>query len=572
MRKRVWLLTAAAFVAFFSQVPGLSSQETTSQPASLEGIVVNARTGERLSGVGVFAPPPPGVLPPTTSPPDVATDGSGSFLLERLLPERSSVAFRKPGYVPRAITYSLAAGRRTAGVVVRLNPTGVLSGRVFDATGKPAAAIVVTAFGLIYTSGYSELKNRGEAISNDRGEFRLTELLPDRYTLSFQSQAAQRFGLQVSTREPALLYPGVESFSKAESVEVVGGSETRLKDVTFSSTASLGEVRIHLNVGAGEGSRDVLLWFQKATRSERIVDGRLIGSTPVRPAASERFCGDDTPPPCRSSQEIMKVRVNPGADIDRSWWPTAPGTYEAGVQWTSSDGLARQVFETFDFRGGDTTISLTLAPPDGQIELRAVQEEADGTSRLLTENAGIALCRSKSGCLGPLQGWSLNLAKGIGKLGGLVPGRYYVISATGPADTYIASARQGSADALVEGVIVSKDAAPLEIRVKPGKPSLSGNVVDTEGRPVTDAVVGILPDSPLDATQLRSLRRTVRTSHDGQFALTGILPGSYRVYAWSSLTENIFADPTFVTTFKERGTRVMVGTSVPTPVSLIPLE
>lgn len=357
MRKRVWLLTAAAFVAFFSQVLGLAFQETTSQPASLEGIVVNARTGERLSGVGVFAPPPPSVLPPTTSPPDVATDGSGSFLLERLLPERSAVTFRKPGYVPRAITYSLAAGRRTAGVVVRLNPTGVLSGRVFDATGKPAAAIVVTAFGLIYTSGYSELKNRGEAISNDRGEFRLTELLPDRYTLSFQSQAAQRFGLQVSTREPALLYPGVESFSKAESVEVIGGSETRLKDVTVPSTASLGEVRIHLNVGADEGSKDVLLWFQKATRSERIIDGRLIGSTPVRPAASERFCGDDTPPPCRSSQEIMKVRVNPGADIDRSWWPTAPGTYEAGVQWTSSErgrlfALFRAEREQWVYTGG----------------------------------------------------------------------------------------------------------------------------------------------------------------------------------------------------------------------------
>jgi protocatechuate 3,4-dioxygenase beta subunit len=484
---------------------------------------------------------PPGVNPTAylqSLRPQTVTGSNGQFLFENITAGRTSISYSKPGYVSQSITYPFVSGVRTSGVVVRMQPTGVVSGRVFDRTGKPAIGIRVEVFGFATgsnnTPAYAEMKRMGLTTTNDHGEYRFIELLPNRYIVSFQMPTDNRPGRESVSPEPALLYPGVDLVSKAEFISVKGNAEVQLKDMTFPSGSGLGEVHVHLSNGEAS-SREIAIWFHNMTRWQYITNGTSAGSTPLRPDSASLL------------QE--RILIGGSAQIDRTFWPTVPGRYEAGARWKDANGIAREIARSIDYRGGDVDVALTIEPPEGRIEIHT----PDGITPVT-----LTLCETKTGCLGVTQGTRVTAEKGVGKVGGLEAGRYYVTAITNLADQYVASLQQSGKDAFVEGVIVSKDAAPVEIVFRSGKQAIHGKIVDAQGRAIVGALVGLLPDTPLDQNPLWSLRRQARTDKEGQFEFSGLLPGPYRVYAWNSAREDIFIDPDFATTFKDQGTRISV--------------
>ena len=567
MKSRSLTLLIATVALSFPPAGPLGRQSTTA-PAALEGIILDAATGSPVSDVVVQGPmESPSRLPGLTLAqlqdrrPQATTGLDGRFLLTNLPPGRIAVNILKPGYVPHAISAALTAGVRAEGVVVRITGTGTLSGRVFDGGGKPVPNLRVTLLGFVNSSNYPELKKRGQVLSNDRGEFRFSELQPDQYFVAFEPALVPFPELEWRRPETSILYPGVDSLSKAEVIAVRSRENTRLNDITFPKQIPLGEVRVRMNHSGREPVKNVVYWFMSRTRSQFVSDGRNISSTPVMPAGVLP-CNEGQSPPCERA--LTPQRFEPGASLEKTFWPTLPGTYELGARWRDVDGDLRQVTELVEFNGDDLDVTLTIARPDGRLELRVVHEEADGTVKPILEGAGLSLCRSPSGCLGPnQQSLALQLSKGSAMADGVAPGRYFVIYANGPPDTHVAAIRQGSRDVLREGVIVAGNAEEIEMLVRSGRPILTGRVVDTQGRGVADALVGVLPAAPLNSTSLLNLRRTLRADHEGRFELTGIVPGPYLVYAWSSLTENVLVAPDFDTTFRARGTAVTVEAGVP---------
>src|SRR5580765_2173359 len=289
--------------------------------SSIEGTVLDAITGQPISGFSVrgsrpaladarasaisrtveqreanaiLQPTVPSLPVPGTAPSresiysEMTTNATGRFLLEGLAAGPTTVTFSKIGYLPQTIPYTLRSGQRTAGLLIQATPVGIVSGRVVDAAGRPAVNCRVTAFAFINTGGYPQQVNRGEETTNDRGEYRFWLLEPDRYFIGFQPPSVPSARPAFSVAEGALLYPGVDSLSKTEFIEVKAGNETRLKDVTFFRDAHFGEVRIHIRNDAGEPVKDLSFWFMNTTSTESIRGGTKVRGTQLRPLLTNR--------------------------------------------------------------------------------------------------------------------------------------------------------------------------------------------------------------------------------------------------------------------------------------------
>ena len=136
-------------------------------------------------------------------------------------------------------------------------------------------------------------------------------------------------------------------------------------------------------------------------------------------------------------------------------------------------------------------------------------------------------------------GFAQTDSEGLFRVGGLAPGDYYVRAHTGRApsradtpvnEVYAPTYFPGSTDA--------REVQPLAIgpgQTLPGIEfglvtvdtfTVTGTIVDTGGQPVRDAMLLVQPD-PIQSTT--SLAPPVPTTEDGQFEITNVLPGDYRL-------------------------------------------
>jgi hypothetical protein len=134
----------------------------------------------------------------------------------------------------------------------------------------------------------------------------------------------------------------------------------------------------------------------------------------------------------------------------------------------------------------------------------------------------------------------------------------YRVSVTGlPAGAYVEAARLGSADALSAPFTVSDPRAPLQIQVAftPGR--VSGIVVDAKRNPVAGAVAVLVPD---EARRGRSeLYFSASTDTSGQFNLTSVPAGNYKVFAWEDAPTGAWQYPDFIRRFEDRGQPIGVS-------------
>src|SRR6185436_10945426 len=101
---------------------------------------------------------------------------------------------------------------------------------------------------------------------------------------------------------------------------------------------------------------------------------------------------------------------------------------------------------------------------------------------------------------------------------------------------------QGERDVLTAPVRVSANSEALEIRVRRGAAILSGTVTDREGRPLQSATVVVLPDDTNAPPDRFGYGRYDTTVQGGQFEVSGLGPGRYRVYAARDVDVNVWDD------------------------------
>ncbi len=128
-----------------------------------------------------------------------ATSKDGHFAVENIAPGRYTAIAQRPGYAPSAnaagtvplLYVEVAAGETTTGVELHLTPLATISGTVTDADGDPAFSAQVHLIRFAFNQGRSLFNLRSSTNVDDRGMFRLPNVLPGRYYLlaSSSSQA-----------------------------------------------------------------------------------------------------------------------------------------------------------------------------------------------------------------------------------------------------------------------------------------------------------------------------------------------------------------------------------------------
>jgi hypothetical protein len=119
-----------------------------------------------------------------------------------------------PGLAPRLIT--LKAREVVENLNVELSPEVVLAGIVQDEDGKPFAGAFVEALRATYLDGRRELMTAAETTTDDRGQFRLSQMSPGQYYVSATDPAFADVGdAQGQLFWPATYYPNASTVDEA---------------------------------------------------------------------------------------------------------------------------------------------------------------------------------------------------------------------------------------------------------------------------------------------------------------------------------------------------------------------
>jgi hypothetical protein len=175
-------------VIVLAMIALLARQET----ATLRGVVTDEATKQPIAGASVMLLRPDAI----TASVVVSTDARGQFVLDNVQPASYRLLAEHDAYVRSDVTtvVNVVAERPSSALSLTLVPAAVISGRVTDEYGEPAARVYVRA---IVAAVVAEVR------TNDLGEYRLFGLRPGAYVISAERYPAPSIdGTVVRTPTP----------------------------------------------------------------------------------------------------------------------------------------------------------------------------------------------------------------------------------------------------------------------------------------------------------------------------------------------------------------------------------
>jgi hypothetical protein len=243
---QLFLLIVLLSASFCARGQGPPAEGTGAGEARVEGFVVKAATGEPLSKAWVSLRQASGGKETLSA----ITGSDGSFVLTGVAPGHYLLWARADGYM--AAEYGqgdlnqggsvliLDPESQVTGIVFRLVPAAVISGRVFSEEGEPLVKVLVQALKYGYSQGKPHPVPVTFEVTNDLGEYRLQGLPPGKYyvTATFRPGVSIVAGGQGAGPAPGSMYaptfyPGTTEPARAVPLELQQGGETSGIDITF---------------------------------------------------------------------------------------------------------------------------------------------------------------------------------------------------------------------------------------------------------------------------------------------------------------------------------------------------
>jgi hypothetical protein len=163
---------------------------------------------------------------------------------------------------------------------------------------------------------------------------------------------------------------------------------------------------------------------------------------------------------------------------------------------------------------------------------------------------------------------------GAFRLSEINPERYVLEIQNLPEEFYVKSARSGDVDVRENGIDLTRGApAPLQIVLSGTAAGVVGSVKDGNGAAAAEAVVALVPQEA--ARQKQPLfYRSSKTDASGNFKLTGLIPGEYKVYAWTRANGEPWVSAEFLKPLESKGKSVTLrdGGSQKVELRVIPAE
>ncbi len=509
-------LSIASVLLGGALLTGQENPAAAPKTGSVAGAVIDERSGEGIpKALVTLRRDPEGGI-------GQITDSNGKFTLRDVEPGTYTLAVERDRYVlarGQSQTIDVQAGQATSDVKLKLQRTGVISGRILDADGEPVAGVNVVVSSSRPPKGV--VRRSWNAITNDRGEYRIFDIAPGEYRVSATySPRTRDNGLRMQRRAgaaadpaddayPTVYYPAALDIRQSTAVAVAPGAELHGFDLQLVRAPGV-RVRGRIMPSAGGTPPPV---FQMVT---------------LVPVYQQ-----DAPLPAHD----LLVRDAKG---EFEFSGVMPGTYrlqlETGGLNESGHMSARRILNVSltDVEG----IELTAGPPAtlrGQVVAPEDRKLSPGLIVMLgSRDAG----DNQGGGVAQVN------VDGTFTMPQVTPGVYDVlIGTTGEGDdTYVHAIRIGDIDAIEEGVHAGEGPlAPLKIVLKANGATVECAAKDENGEPAPAAHVLVTPDAP--RRQQAALYGECRAKADGTCKILGIAPGEYHIFAFPNGMEIDRRDP-----------------------------
>ncbi len=432
---------------------------------------------------------------------------AGTLQLVAEAPGYISLSVQATSPVSYPVEVSVVEGQAVGGVVVRLVPTGSVSGRLTDTDGDPWPYGSVSLYRAVWKRGRRQMTFQDLSTVNERGEFQISRLTPGRYYLSAVPDGAwdRTNRPEAPERYQTTWYPGVLDSNGALPIVLAAGER---RD------------RLEIPVETSPGYR---------------VEGRVTGmdqlpSLPQGGAAKPILTVERV-------DEVVRMGAG-GVSIAED------GSFELnGLRPGSYDFILRQ--GNFAIKAGGTRVELRQGDledieipvvPPFPLPVQVEWEEGSSNDRRvriqIASVDGESTLSMNAGADGRLQFPSIG------------PGKYF-ITAQGPDPEnrpYVKSIRQGTYESR-EGMIDVSSGEQLEVILGTNGGNVIGNMQPgPDGKPAAvQPRVWLIPETT-DPILREANARFAVFDQQGVFRIRNIRPGSYRILAWSGLPDDIWQD------------------------------
>jgi len=473
-----------------------------------------------------------------------STDADGHFRIENVVPGRYRLYLEKTGLVEvngRGLKsdtniFTIQAGQSVEDLLFRMLPTAIIGGRITDEDGDPMSG--VTVFAQKKRPGKATREATGSGTTNDLGEYRLSGLFPGQYWIVAMPPPDMRDYEQPHAKSPpaeiqpdnryvTTYYPGVYDATQASAVTLKAGDE----------------MPVNLTL--------------VPTRTYR-VRGIVIGVTAAQKPAVELVskAGDSIRASEVGPDGQFEVRgVAPGSYVVRASTPTESQSFTArqdlSIVAADVDGVKLLPQPSFTLSG-----HLRI---EGRASGDLTQYSANLRQAEVPEDSGFFISQNFFGTNAPVDRFGNFEWKNVN------PGNYIVQVYGGDGqDFFLKSVTLGERS--IETGFTASGPATLDLLVSTKGGTVEGAVVlhedkkekdvDDNDHPVANATVVAVPEEKY--RKLRDHFGTGSTDQRGRFAIRGVAPGSYTLYAWQDLEEGVWRDPDFLKSHEANGTAVKV--------------
>lgn len=573
MVMRFALIAVLVTSAMAQQTPQ-AAQGEASKPGSIEGRVVNAKTGEPVRRANLTLRPfgSPGGMggggsiaigsivpigPMSQSAPYAATtDAEGKFRIDKVEPGQYRIMAERQGFVRAeygarmnsmmGTTIRVSPGQELREMNINLAPQAVITGRVFDEEGEPLARVQIQVLRRRYFRGKQQLMPSGMSQTNDTGEFRVAELPPGRYWLSasYRTRMMMMFG-EAPARNTAdkpeeeyvtTYFPGTAEQSSARPIDVTAGQEVPGADIRMHK-ARVFRIRGKV-VGGAQGPRNIQVMALPRESSGFFMFGG--GRGLVKEDGSFEIGGVQSGSyyvTAMSSQGPSSTLGKTPVEVTRDNVENVAIVLGGGVALNGGirvDGDVEALEKAQGKKINYSTVRVQLSPMEGMpFNTPGVQAKEDGSFTI--ENVG--------------------------------PDKYRIMVFNAPQGTWLKSIRAGDQEVLDKGMDLSAGApGPIQVTLGLGTGGVSGSVEDSNQKPASGSMVTLLPD-PMKEDR-NDLYRVTTTDQTGQFTMSGIPPGEYKVFAWEDVDPGSYMDPELLKQHESKAAKVTVKENSQQSVSL----
>ena len=535
-----WLLLLGA-APLWSQTAGPAG------PAEVAGIVTDAATGAAVRKAYVT------LMTAEDNPAEALaiTDDSGRFGFANVPPGRYKLRAHCDGYqlvwfgapTPRyaAGVITLHPGERRQDFNLRLTILGAISGVVLDQDGDPVDGANVTLLVRSFRRGKPSFVRRGGASTNDRGEYRISNVTPGSYLVTADSRHQQALRIQPESaassepiRQPTQLkyniqfFPAANRAVEASSITVAAGKE--IAGIDFHLTAQP-TLTLHGNV---------------------IPPPDLPADTFIQVIARVDL-------PDNTQFEFGSGAAAPNYEF--TFGGFSPGDYLLVASVTSGGRPYRGVQHVVINGNAENHATIKLDPGiDLAGTVKVEGQKRDATTQVVL-SPGDAI---------PLQSSAPQTqvkADGTFVISDVVPGVWDIGVHPLPDGGYIKSMRLGRQDVLTEEMAIGPDTKDkLDIVVSTHGGILDGDVKSESGEITAPVHVLAAPDGQY--SQVMSFYASATSDEKGHFKLRHLTPGRYRIYAFDALEYCDWCDPDFLKPFADQAQAVQVVEGVNPPVEI----